>query len=220
MGGLLGGDKPMILIRDRKDPKIKKGNNQWVPLLGRTAAIIEGQDRQGSLIFPTGQHRRGTSRLFEQGYTIPEVAIVTGHRDWKSLKRYTQLAPASLHRPESNLTRPLEDTNPARPARGDDPYATAGYTSPQGTERSHAGRHSDSGLWRGHAVPTCLCPPSSLCVARERLDALVLYHWRSVAKGGLRPTGTCLDSGGCDHHCWRQPTIVMDAAQLGMDGRD
>ncbi|KAK6697387.1 hypothetical protein SNK04_014139 [Fusarium graminearum] len=24
-------------------------------------------------------------------------------------------------------------TNPARPARGDDPYATAGYTSPQGT---------------------------------------------------------------------------------------
>ncbi|KAK6697386.1 hypothetical protein SNK04_014138 [Fusarium graminearum] len=48
-----GGDKPMILIRDRKDPKIKKGNNQWVPLLGRTAAIIEGQDRQGSLIFPT-----------------------------------------------------------------------------------------------------------------------------------------------------------------------
>ncbi|KAK6697297.1 hypothetical protein SNK04_014215 [Fusarium graminearum] len=133
-----GGDKPMILIRDRKDPKIKKGNNQWVPLLGRTAAIIEGQDRQGSLIFPTRRtasarhsavpiedlhfhdlRHEGTSRLFEQGYTIPEVAIVTGHRDWKSLKRYTQLAPASLHRPESNLTRPLEDVyKPGPPSKG------------------------------------------------------------------------------------------------------
>ncbi|KAK6697431.1 hypothetical protein SNK04_014003 [Fusarium graminearum] len=61
----------------------------------------------------------GTSRLFEQGYTIPEVAIVTGHRDWKSLKRYTQLAPASLHRPESNLTRPLEDVyKPGPPSKG------------------------------------------------------------------------------------------------------
>ncbi|HDS1013204.1 site-specific integrase [Stenotrophomonas maltophilia] len=132
-----GGEKPMILIRDRKDPKDKKGNHQWVPLLGRTAAIIESQPRNGPLIFPYkadsigASFRRacnrlqienlhfhdlrheGTSRLFEQGYTIPEVAIVTGHKDWKSLKRYTQLAPSSLHRdplhqpvPQSLIHRP------------------------------------------------------------------------------------------------------------------
>lgn len=116
------GEKPTILIRERKDPKDKKSNNQWVPLLGRTAEIIDSQERTGPLIFPYkadsigAAFRRactrlqiddlhfhdlrheGASRLFEQGYSIPEVAIVTGHRDWKSLRRYTNLTPESLHR--------------------------------------------------------------------------------------------------------------------------
>ncbi len=34
-----------------------------------------------------------TSRLFEAGLTIERVALVTGHKDWKMLKRYTHLAP-------------------------------------------------------------------------------------------------------------------------------
>ncbi|CBA14787.1 putative phage integrase protein [Xanthomonas albilineans GPE PC73] len=116
------GDKPTIQIRDRKDPMDKRGNNQWVPLLGQTVEIIERQQRAGPLIFPYkpdsigAAFRRacmrlqiedlhfhdlrheGASRLFERGYSIPEVAIVTGHRDWKSLKRYTNLTPESLHR--------------------------------------------------------------------------------------------------------------------------
>jgi len=33
----------------------------------------------------------GISRLFEMGLNIPHVAAVSGHRDWKSLKRYTHL---------------------------------------------------------------------------------------------------------------------------------
>lgn len=36
------------------------------------------------------------SRLFEAGYDIPEVALVTGHKDWKMLKRYTNLRPRDL----------------------------------------------------------------------------------------------------------------------------
>lgn len=39
-----------------------------------------------------------TSQLFEQGYTIPEVALVTGHKKWENLKRYTQLKPEKLRR--------------------------------------------------------------------------------------------------------------------------
>lgn len=39
-----------------------------------------------------------TSRLFEQGHDIPEVAAVTLHSSWNELKRYTQLRPESLHR--------------------------------------------------------------------------------------------------------------------------
>ena len=38
----------------------------------------------------------GTSRLFEAGLKIQEVALVTGHKDWKMLKRYTHLSADSI----------------------------------------------------------------------------------------------------------------------------
>ena len=38
----------------------------------------------------------GISRLFEKGFHIPEVALVSGHKDWKMLKRYTNLRPENL----------------------------------------------------------------------------------------------------------------------------
>jgi len=38
-----------------------------------------------------------TSRLFEAGFAIEQVALVTGHKDWKQLRRYTNLRPESLH---------------------------------------------------------------------------------------------------------------------------
>ena len=37
------------------------------------------------------------SSLFEAGWQIPEVAAVSGHKDWRQLKRYTQIDPAGLH---------------------------------------------------------------------------------------------------------------------------
>ena len=39
----------------------------------------------------------GTSRLFEAGFSIEQVALVTGHKDWKMLSRYTHLKPEALH---------------------------------------------------------------------------------------------------------------------------
>ncbi|MES2034715.1 MAG: site-specific integrase [Pseudomonadota bacterium] len=39
----------------------------------------------------------GTSRLFEAEFTIEQVALVTGHKDWKMLRRYTHLRPERLH---------------------------------------------------------------------------------------------------------------------------
>ncbi|MBX9400211.1 tyrosine-type recombinase/integrase [Lysobacter sp. BMK333-48F3] len=41
-----------------------------------------------------------TPRLFEQGYSIEQVAAVTLHRSWEELKRHTQLRPETLHRDE------------------------------------------------------------------------------------------------------------------------
>lgn len=39
-----------------------------------------------------------TSRLFEAGLPIEKVALVTGHKDWKMLRRYTHLKPEELHK--------------------------------------------------------------------------------------------------------------------------
>lgn len=37
------------------------------------------------------------SRLFEAGFSIPQVAAVSGHRTWKNLARYTHISPEELH---------------------------------------------------------------------------------------------------------------------------
>ena len=119
----------MLLIKDRKDPRRKNGNNQRIPLLDVTGydacAIIEeqrfGADNQTGRIFPYNGRSIGTafrrqcrklkiedlhfhdlrhegaSRLFEAGYSIEQVSLVTGHKDWKMLRRHTHLKPESLH---------------------------------------------------------------------------------------------------------------------------
>jgi integrase len=39
-----------------------------------------------------------TSRFFERGLALPEVAAITGHKTWQMLRRYTHLNPADLAR--------------------------------------------------------------------------------------------------------------------------
>jgi integrase len=114
--------KRLVLVRDRKHPRRKKGNDEWVPLLGVAWEIVQRQQRNDERIFPYhpqtlsknfkstcdalgivdlhfhDMRHEGTSQLFEQGYAIEEVALVTGHKDWRQLRRYTQLKPESLHR--------------------------------------------------------------------------------------------------------------------------
>ena len=123
----LNEDDKTILIRDRKDPQQKVGNNQVVPLLGQSFDIIKRQKRTKDRIFPFANgtisslfpractelkiddlrfhdlRHEGISRLFEQGYSIEQVALVSGHKDWGMLKRYTHLKAKSLHRPEKPL---------------------------------------------------------------------------------------------------------------------
>jgi integrase len=47
----------------------------------------------------------GITRLFEQGYGIPEVALVSGHKNWANLKRYVALKSNSLHKGPIALQR-------------------------------------------------------------------------------------------------------------------
>lgn len=115
--------KRMVLVRDRKDPRKKTGNDQWVPLLTRAWEVLQRQPRVDGEPRIFGCHEQtiskyfleacttlgipdlhfhdlrheGTSQLFEEGYEIQQVALVTGHKDWRNLRRYTNLKPESLH---------------------------------------------------------------------------------------------------------------------------
>lgn len=119
----LNHEDKTILIRDRKDPRRKIGNNQTVPLLGKCYEIIMRQPQEGEYIFPVNGkswsslfpraceelkivdlqlydlRHEAISRLVEtRKYSIPEMMLVTGHKDPKQLMRYTQLRARDLHR--------------------------------------------------------------------------------------------------------------------------
>lgn len=38
----------------------------------------------------------GISRLFEAGLDIPRVSMISGHKSWTTLKRYTHLRPKDV----------------------------------------------------------------------------------------------------------------------------
>jgi integrase len=40
--------------------------------------------------------REATSRFFERGFSIAEVASITGHKTWAILRRYTVLSPEAI----------------------------------------------------------------------------------------------------------------------------
>lgn len=122
-----------IIIRDRKHPTEKAGNDQEVPLLGEAfeIAMRQPRDDEAGRIFPVTEgtvssifpractklgivdlrfhdlRHEGVSRLFEQGYTIEQVALVSGHRDWKMLSRYLHLRARDLHRSPATTAEPV-----------------------------------------------------------------------------------------------------------------
>jgi integrase len=112
-----------VVIRDRKDPRNKAGNDQTVPLLPAAWAIVEGRlaDRAGACVFEARAasvsaaftracqalgiedlrlhdlRHRATSQFFRMGLDIPRVALLTGHKTWAMLRRYTDIKPADVH---------------------------------------------------------------------------------------------------------------------------
>lgn len=114
----------IITIRDRKHPKDRIGNNQRVPLVTVTgfdpAVIIARQPKRSERIFPVLERSvsrifaRATeelrmkdlhfhdlrhtaiTRLFKAGFRIEQVALISGHRDWAMLKRYTHVKAEDL----------------------------------------------------------------------------------------------------------------------------
>ncbi|NKX19329.1 site-specific integrase [Alteromonadaceae bacterium A_SAG3] len=117
-----------ILVRDRKNPNGSKGNHTEIPLLGEALPIIRSQPRVSDFIFPVNPRsvtagfqrackklgivdlryhdlrREAATRLIESGYTVEEVATVTGHKDLNILWQvYTQITPAHLLKKNQNI---------------------------------------------------------------------------------------------------------------------
>jgi integrase len=113
-----------VVIRDRKDPKRKAGNHQTVPLLAEAWQVVEPRikDRTEGQIFLGARAasvsaaftracravgiedlhfhdlRHGaTASFFRMGLDIPRVALLTGHKTWAMLRRYTDIKPADVH---------------------------------------------------------------------------------------------------------------------------
>lgn len=108
-----------IWVRDMKHPGEKIGNDVRTALPRDALAMVlkrRGDDeKRTGRIFPHNSssvsaaftracqilgiedlhfhdlRHEGISRLFEMGWTIPQVATVSGHRTWTSLKRYAHL---------------------------------------------------------------------------------------------------------------------------------
>ena len=117
--------KKTVMIRDRKDPRNKAGNDQLVPLLleawkiiqplihRRTAGAVFGVRATSAstaftracqaldpaildLHFHDLRHM-ATAQFFRMGLDIPRVALLTGHKTLAMLKRYTDIKPADVH---------------------------------------------------------------------------------------------------------------------------
>jgi integrase len=61
------------------------------------------------------------SRLFEAGFAIEQVALVTGHKDWKMLRRYTNLKPEDLHGRASDLAAQRKSSSRPPPKQPPEP---------------------------------------------------------------------------------------------------
>jgi integrase len=110
-------DNREVIVRQMKDPRNKTTNDVRCEMTDEAVAIAKalrrdpaddrlfpynyGQVQQGfsnackdldiaDLTFHDLRHE-GISRLFEMGRTIPQVACVSAHKNWNSLRRYAHI---------------------------------------------------------------------------------------------------------------------------------
>jgi integrase len=118
-----------VVVRDRKHPKKKIGNNMTVPLLKDAWAIVQPliKGKTEGALFPYVANtvsvefalacklleiddlrfhdlrHAAAAEFFRRGLSIQEVALLTGHRDWSQLKRYADIKAADVHAKEKRV---------------------------------------------------------------------------------------------------------------------
>ncbi len=107
-----------ITLRDTKHPVAPR--TEVVPVPEDAAAIFDALPRIDARILPYNSEsvsasferackrleimdlrfhdlrHEGITRLFDAGLSIPEVAMISGHKSWGMLKRYTHMSPKSV----------------------------------------------------------------------------------------------------------------------------
>lgn len=116
-----------LTIRDRKDPRHKRGNNCTIPLFPEAKEIISRQPRKEERIFPHKKESigaawqrvcreegiqdlryhdlraEGACQLLERGLSIVEVSKITGHKDLNVLNNvYLRINIQSIHEPNQD----------------------------------------------------------------------------------------------------------------------
>jgi len=101
-------------------PEAKNGHKRDIPLTSQAVKILQSLDRDHTRIFPTTANtvkmawqrimrraeiedlhfhdlrHEAISRFFEKGLSVAEVALISGHRDFRQLFRYTHLKAENL----------------------------------------------------------------------------------------------------------------------------
>jgi len=100
-------------------PLTKTGHPRTIPLTSTAAAIVDNL-KSGQLVYSKSTEgfmsawqrlikrtgivdlrfhdlrHEAISRFFEMGLSVPEVALISGHRDYRMLQRYTHLKPEEV----------------------------------------------------------------------------------------------------------------------------
>lgn len=100
--------------------KTKNGHPRTIPLTPKAVEILASLERKDERVFPVTPNavrlawerlrkraglkdlrlhdlrHEAVSRFFEYGLTVPEVALISGHRDPRMLSRYTHLRPEKV----------------------------------------------------------------------------------------------------------------------------
>ncbi len=111
-------DGETIKLWDTKDPK--KPRNEVVPVPPKARLILDALPKTADEICPYNSRsvsaavykackvldiddlhlhdlrHEGVSRLFEAGLDIPRVSMISGHKSWATLRRYTHLKPSDV----------------------------------------------------------------------------------------------------------------------------
>ncbi|MCJ2112913.1 site-specific integrase [Methylobacterium sp. E-025] len=126
-----------FLQRTARLEDTKNGHPRTIPLTSTAIKLLQVLPRKSDLIIPVSGNavrlawerlrvkahlpdlrfhdlrHEAISRLTEMGLTVPEVALISGHRDYKMLARYTHIRP-------ENVAKKLEDIYAGRADEGPD----------------------------------------------------------------------------------------------------